>query len=138
MDIWATAPETVSTVRKIEELRDSEAIIRLCASTCCAMAQKYGDIIHVVLNTAPHDSSVAKALATITSRYRKDLTQIGRRLVALGELRKSVDLDHAVDVLWFYFGYSGLFTLVDENGWAYDRAEKWLGNEATRALLRKS
>lgn len=138
MDLWMTAPEIESAVRRVEELRDSEAILQLCASTCCAMAQKYGDIIRIALNTAPHDSAVAKSVATATGRYRKALTQMARRLVALGDLRKSVDLDQAADVLWFYFGYSGVFALVEENGWTYDRAEKWLGNEAVRALLRKS
>jgi hypothetical protein len=39
-------------------------------------------------------------------------------------------------VFWFYFGYSGLFTLHDENGWSYERAEQWLCREASRALLR--
>jgi hypothetical protein len=51
-------------------------------------------------------------------------------------LRQGLDADQAVDVLWFYFGYSVLFTLHDENGWSYARAEEWLCQEASRALLR--
>jgi hypothetical protein len=39
----------------------------------------------------------------------------------LGALREELDLNQAVDVFWFYFGYSGLFTLHDENGWSYER-----------------
>ena len=54
----------------------------------------------------------------------------------LGALREELDLNQAVDVFWFYFGYSGLFTLHDENGWSYERAEQWLCREASRALLR--
>jgi hypothetical protein len=49
-----------------------------------------------------------------------------------------MDLNQAVEVLWFYFGDSGLFTLVDGNDWSYDRAEKWLCDEASYALLRKN
>jgi len=135
MDIWTTAPVVETTVLGIEELDDSEAIVRLVAATVCGMRREYGDIIRVILNTAPHDSEVAGTLATATSRYREGLIRIGRRLVHLGALRKGVDLTEAVDVLWFYFGYSGLFTLVDDNDWSYERAEKWLCEEASRALL---
>jgi hypothetical protein len=40
-----------------------------------------------------------------------------------------------VDILWFYFGYAGFFTLVDDNGWSYPRAEQWLCTTAAAALL---
>jgi hypothetical protein len=56
--------------------------------------------------------------------------------LALGALREGMDVKQAADVFWFYFGYAGLFTLVDDNGWSYERAERWLCEEASRALLR--
>jgi len=40
-----------------------------------------------------------------------------------------------VDILWFYFGYASYFTLHDENGWSYERAERWLADQACRELL---
>jgi hypothetical protein len=57
-------------------------------------------------------------------------------LAALGALREGMDLNEAVDLLWFYFGYWTLFTLVDDNGWSWERAEKWLADQASGALLR--
>ncbi len=136
MDIWTTAPVVESTVGSIDKLSDAAAIIDLVAATCCSMRQDYGDIIRLILNTAPHDPEVAETLAIATARYRKALVRIGQRLVSLKAVRRGIDANQAVDVLWFYFGYSGLFTLVDDNGWPYDRAEKWLRDEARRALLR--
>jgi hypothetical protein len=56
----------------------------------------------------------------------------------LGALREEFDLNQAVDVFWFYFGYSELFTLHNENGGSYERAEHWLCREASQALLRDS
>ena len=38
-------------------------------------------------------------------------------------------------MLWFYFGYSSYFTLHDDNGWSYRRAERWLAGQARRELL---
>ena len=32
----------------------------------------------------------------------------------LGGLRKGINLNQAADVVWFYFGYWGLFQLVDD------------------------
>jgi len=136
MDIWTTAPVVETTVRRVEELNEGEAIIRLVAATCCSMRQEYGDIIRVILNTAPNDSAVAETLATATERYREALVRIGGHMAALGVLWEGVDLAQTVDVLWFYFGYEALFTLVDDNGWSYERAEKWLGDQACHALLR--
>jgi len=136
MDIWSTAPVVAEVLRKIDELDDPKAIVRLVAATCCGMRTEYGDIVRVILNTAPHDAEVAATLATGTERYRVAVLHIARRLAKLGALRKGMDANEAADVLWFYFGYSGLFTLVDDNGWSYERAEKWLYSEGSRALLR--
>ncbi|HUD54189.1 MAG TPA: TetR family transcriptional regulator [Terracidiphilus sp.] len=137
MDQWTTAPVVEKAVRAIDELTSSEAILRLCAATCVSMRKEYGDTMRVILSTAPHDREVASTLDIATERYRKAILRIARRMVALGDLRKSVDLNEAADVLWFYFGYASLFTLIDENHWSWDRAEEWLYTQACRALLRK-
>lgn len=34
-----------------------------------------------------------------------------------------------------YLGYAGFFTLVDDNGWSYSKAEKWLLAAVSQALL---
>jgi hypothetical protein len=90
--------------------------------------------MRLVLATAPHDEAVATNLAVGTRRYRDGLALVARRLAELDAL--AVDVDEATDVLWYYFGYASLYTLVEENGWTYDRAENWLTRAATGALLR--
>ena len=136
METGATDPIVAATLASIEKMDDPGAIIRLVAASCRRMREQYGDIMRVMLTTAPHDQVVADALAVATGRYRQGFLPIARRLAALGVLQDDLDVDQAVDVFWFYFGYSGLFTLHDENGWTYERAEQWLCSEATRALLR--
>lgn len=89
----------------------------------------------LALATAPHDEAVAADFAIGTGRYRDGVALVARRLASLGAL--TVDVDEATDVLWYFFGYASLFTLVDDNGWTYDRAEKWLGRAASDALLRR-
>ena len=56
-------------------------------------------------------------------------------LARLGELQPGMSVTDAVDLLWFYFGYSSYFTLTDDNNWPYERAERWLADQAITALL---
>ena len=86
--------------------------------------------------SGPHDKAVSDSLSAATATYRQAFVPIAQRLLDQGALREELDVKQAVDVFWFYFGYSGLFTLHDENGWSYERAEHWLCREASRALLR--
>jgi hypothetical protein len=106
------------------------------AHNTTAMPRKdYADVIRVMLATAPHDQAVAEQERAATAIYRAGLVRIARRLVQLGQLRPGVHTADAVDLLWFYFGYSSYFTLHDDNGWSYERAERWLADQAIAALL---
>jgi AcrR family transcriptional regulator len=135
VEIWSNAPLVAEASNSIQELGDPAAVIRVTAAACRTMWEECSDVVQVLLTTAPHDRQVAESLAVATERYRQAFVPIGRRLAELGCLRDGLDVDQTVDVLWFYFGYSGLATLHDGNGWAYDRAERWLCDQAIRALL---
>lgn len=82
--------------------------------------------MRVVIGAAPHDQTAAEGLALATSRYRGFDALVAQRLADLGALREGHDADDATDILWFYLGYAGYCTLVDDNGWSYPKAEKWL------------
>lgn len=137
MELWLTAPIIEETIRGVEAMADVKPMVRLCARTCVSMRKEFGDIIRVILNTAPNDEEIARMLAEGTEIYRKAIVRIGRSMIRTGGLRRGVDLNYVADMLWFYFGYSSLFTLVDENHWQWDRAEQWLGDQAIRALMEK-
>jgi AcrR family transcriptional regulator len=137
-DTAVTDPIIEATIRRVEELDDPAAIVALVAATVRSMREEFGDFLRVLLYTAPHDKSACETLATATVRYRKAYVPIAQRLANLNALHADIDVEQAVDVFWFYFGHWGLFTLHDENGWSYERAERWLCAEASRALLRDS
>jgi len=135
--IWTTDPIVEATTAQFGEMTDAVAIIRELAAGSRRMREQYEDIMRVMLATAPHDQAVAAALQTATSVYRKAFIPIAQRLVKLRALRRGVDVAYAVDLLWFYFGYTSYFTLHDDNGWSYERAEHWLADQACRELLSK-
>jgi AcrR family transcriptional regulator len=135
--VWTTDPIVETTTTQILEMADPIAIIRELAAASRRMREEYEDIMRVVLTTAPHDEVVAKALQAATSVYRNAFVPIAEHLAKLGALRRGVDVAGAVDLFWFYFGYTSYFTLHDDNGWSYERAEHWLANQACRELLTK-
>jgi AcrR family transcriptional regulator len=133
--MWTTDPIVETKTTHMLEMSDPVAIIRELAAGSRRMREQYADIMRVMLATAPHDEAVAKALQAATSVYRKAFMPIAERLVKLGALRRELDIVGAVDLFWFYFGYTSYFTLHDDNGWSYDRAERWLADRACRDLL---
>jgi AcrR family transcriptional regulator len=135
-DTAISDPIIAAALRRIEEMDDPAAIVGVVAATVRQMREEFGDLLRVLLSTAPHDKAVAENLANATPRFRQAFVPIAQRLAKLDALQAGIDVEQAVDVFWFYFGYSGFFILHDENGWSYERCERWLCTEASRALLR--
>lgn len=138
IEIWAAAPMVATTIESIEAMDDPAAILRTVAATGRRIREEFGDIIRVAVTTAPHDQAVFQSLAAATAHYRQAFVPIAQRLLDLGALHGRMDVNQAVDIFWFYFGYAALFTLHDDNGWSWERAEEWLCDQANCALLRNS
>ena len=138
IEIWAAAPIVATTIESIEAMDDPAAILRTVAATGRRIREEFGDTIRVAVTTAPHDQAVFQSLADATTQYRQAFVPIAQRLLDLGALHEGMDVNQAVDVFWFYFGYAALFTLHDDNGWSWERAEQWLCDQANCALLRNS
>jgi AcrR family transcriptional regulator len=138
IEIWAAAPIVATTIKSIEAMDDPTAILRTVAATGRQIREEFGDIIRVAVTTAPHDQAAFQSLAAATAQYRQAFAPIAQRLLNLGALHNEMDVNQAVDIFWFYFGYAALFTLHDDNGWSWERAEEWLCDQANCALLRNS
>jgi AcrR family transcriptional regulator len=132
VDLWSQAPIVAQTLAREAELTDPDGILRNAAAAVRSMRQDFGDIMRLVLAAAPHNAEVAADLATATNRAA--ITALAERLREVGGLRPGMSVRQATDVLWFYFGYAGYFTLVDDDGWTYARAERWLVDQAASAL----
>ncbi|NMH78145.1 TetR/AcrR family transcriptional regulator [Pseudonocardia xinjiangensis] len=135
VDEWSDAPVVAEARAEIAKLDDAEELLSFLAALTRSMRQDYGDIMRLVIAAAPHDATAAEGLATGTARYRDGTLLAAQRLADLGALRDGLTVEEALDILWFYFGYAGFFTLVDDNGWSYPKAEEWLRDAARRALL---
>ena len=82
------------------------------------------------------ENEIFRALADPTRRAIFEKLALGS--MNASALRDGMDADEALDIIWFYLGYAGFFTLVDDNGWTYQKAEKWLCTAVSQALLKPS
>jgi AcrR family transcriptional regulator len=135
IDAWTTAPSVAEAYERIAVETDPEALIRFVADLTIRMRKDWGDIMRVVLATAPNDPTASEGLALAINRYRGGYVTAAERLAELKGLRPGLTVDDAVDLLWFYFGLQSLFTLIDDNHWSYEKAETWLTDQAIKALL---
>jgi AcrR family transcriptional regulator len=132
---WSTAPEVATSYLAVEGAATGYEVLDIVATTVRAMRDEWGDVMRIVLASAPVDVGAAERLDVATGRYREAMRIAARRLDRLDVLRGGLSVDDAVDVLWFYFGYAGYFTLTDDNGWSPDRAQAWLRDTAATELL---
>ena len=129
IDTWTGDPIVVETLSNIDRVSDSEAIIRELAS---ASRLEQGFAVDAAGEIFER---VAEQERGATDYYRDCISSIAERLVGLGELRPGVEMAEVVDVLWFFFGYASYFTLHEDNHWSYERAERWLADQAVVTLL---
>lgn len=134
VDIWSQAPIVAASMDEFESLTDPDELLRRLSAVTRTMRESYGDIMHILIATAPHNRDAAHALGIGTRRYRDALTTVATHLHKIGGTHPEMTTEQATSILWFYFGYNGYSALVDENGWPYDQAEPWLTHQATMAL----
>jgi AcrR family transcriptional regulator len=132
IDRWSQAPLIGAELARLPEIDDPDVILRRVARSTRAMREEHGDLMRLLLATAPHDEAVADGLRVGTERYRAVIAAVVERLDQLGGL--GVPVQRARDILWFYFGFAGYFTLVDENHWSLEESETWLLDQTRHAL----
>ncbi|MGX6608105.1 TetR/AcrR family transcriptional regulator [Micromonosporaceae bacterium Da 78-11] len=134
VQLWAEAPILADSARRLPLLSDPQEVLDLVATASRKVREQYGDVMRVLRATAAHETTVAAGLHSSTIRYRQAMEQIADHLARLSALPPQMQRQEAVDILWFYFGYSGYFTLIDDNGWDLNRAQTWLRNQCALAL----
>jgi len=136
VDNWTQAPEVAESWAAMNAAETGDAVLDVTAAAVRRIRGDWGDVMRIVLATAPQDDTAAARLRVATERYRAGMRVAALRLSELAALKPDVTVDDAIDVLWFYFGYTGFFTLLEDNGWPPEKAERWLRDMAARCLLR--
>lgn len=136
VDEWTQAPEVAEAYAAINAAETADAVLDLTAAAVRRMRGDWADVMRIVLSTATQDDNAAERLRVATERYRAAMHVVALRLCELDALKPGISVKDAVDVLWFFFGYTGFFTLLDDNGWSAEKAERWLRDAAASNLVR--
>lgn len=111
--------------------RRLELVARLCRRVYEAMAPEF-DLLHGSAAIAPE---IAEASRQVGARRRQNQLLLTSHLAEHGQLRRDLDSDEALDVLWALSGYELYRLLVADCGWHPDRYEKWLAELLVQRLL---
>ncbi|MFF1693330.1 TetR/AcrR family transcriptional regulator [Streptomyces sp. NPDC058257] len=128
---WADSSVLGESLRALPTLNVPFEVVRYVAQASRAVREQHGDTMRILLATAPSHPQIAQELEASTGRYRGTIRKVAEHLDGLGVPGGARFID---DVLWFYFGYSGYFTLHDDNDWEYERAQEWLLDRCVEAL----
>lgn len=128
---WADCSVLKESLDRLPTFTNPFEVVSYLAKASREVREVHGDTMRTLLATAPSNPRIAHELQESTERYRGTLDKVAAHLDGLGVRGGSKLIG---DVLWFFFGYSGYFTLVDDNGWDYDRAEEWLLAQSTQTL----
>ncbi|SIN40512.1 TetR/AcrR family transcriptional regulator [Micromonospora cremea] len=128
-------PETARNVAAIAVAADPREVLRLIGVGTRYGHQHHHQQVHLMKAAAGMTPSAAAVARHAATAYRRALRVGAVRLDELSALRPGLTVERATQVLWFYFGLHSWPQLVDEGGWSYDEAERWLVDRATEALL---
>jgi AcrR family transcriptional regulator len=135
MDSWTQAPMVVEFQQEALAA-DAALVMRTLSTAYLQITKKWGDVIRVVIDVAPHDDESGAVLATARRRHNRSLAEICRHLEDIGALRDDVDAQLAGRIITYYYGIDGLLRTREVFGWSLERSNEWLLAHASAAVLR--
>jgi AcrR family transcriptional regulator len=132
VEAWSTTPAVREALEGVDRCHRVEDVLTELSAGVGRIREEWGDVIEVVLTTAPHEPAVAARLLEVRDGYEADVDRCVRRILDLTD-RPQVHRE-VLDVLWFYFGFRAYALLVRDRGWDGERAEAWLVRQALRAV----
>jgi AcrR family transcriptional regulator len=129
-------PAVGRTLADIAATDDPRRVVALAAAGPRDAHERHWELVWGLLHRNLAEPSAQAVLDESKADYLAVLMAVADRLIALDALKEDLDRAAAGDVLWFYLGRPGWYTLVGDRGWDFDRAEAFLAEAAQRALLR--
>lgn len=136
MDGWTQAPIVAATEREALLSDDPSTVMRTLTDAYLHIVDDWGDVIQIVIDVAPHDHESASVLATALRRHNRSLAVICRHLEEIGALRDGVDARAAGRIITYFYGIDGLLRTRKVFGWPLSRANAWLRDQTSAAVLR--
>ncbi|GAA3720215.1 helix-turn-helix domain-containing protein [Streptomyces tremellae] len=131
----AAADEAVTRALAAVDAADSGGqVVALTLAGAGALLRRHGRAISVLYDNASADPDIAAAVERAEALQRERLDGIVARLADLGALRAGLARRDAVRVLEYYAGPPS-WRRLRALGWSGRRAEEWLTDQVSYALL---
>ena len=115
---------------------DQHRAVELLAELMTGIDRRYSEIDHVLRGAASSGEPGLRELWETSETQRLTGARLwANALSSKGALRKGVDVDAAVDVLWLYMAPDHYYRLVHRRGWTTERFEQWLVDTLRQQLL---
>ncbi|GAA2853742.1 hypothetical protein Acy02nite_50110 [Actinoplanes cyaneus] len=114
---------------------DAAEIIRLAGEGIRRTHERHWETVTELFPQCQFEPGTADLHHRTTKRFQAALAQIAGRLTDLGAVREGLHPAEVHDLLWFYFGAAAWPALIRDRGWTFDRAQEWLTEQLTTALL---
>jgi AcrR family transcriptional regulator len=133
----ATDELITDSLDTVERAQSGRQVITEVSESSGRLVERHYRALAVVWDNAVADPLVAEVAASVRMTHMQRLQRIVLRLRQIGALRPDISGEHAVDVLYFYFGvesWRGLHAM----GWPWEKMIDWLVGQASAALLRQA
>jgi AcrR family transcriptional regulator len=99
--------------------------------------ERCGDLVGVLVATAPSEPEVATAYEEGMRRHRYGVTALARRLAQLDALAPGMTAERAAAAFSMMTSPASWLQLTRDDGWTFDQAEEWIADSLSTLLLRR-
>lgn len=118
-----------------EACGDAGGFVAVFAEVVTAVAQRAGRLILVALDAARSDAEIG-AVATQMTRQREIMAAwLVDGLARRAPLRRELDYDTAIDIVWTLMDPAVFERLTHQRGWSAERFQAWYADSIPRLLL---
>lgn len=130
------AAEDRGYVKAIRAARTARDKLRIYADAIGKIAPRLAPL-HVVLKAAARaEPQLGRMWQRVAARRAADMSLFAKDLIATGELRSDIGLEHIADIIWSMNSPEYYTLLVSERGWSDEAFTAWLFDAWCRLLLR--
>lgn len=129
------AAEARDYVQAIRAARTAREKLKIYAEAVGKIAPRLAPLHSVLKAAAPAEPELGRKWQRIAARRAANMLLFAKDLVATGELRPDIEVEHIADIIWSMNGPEYYTLLVGERGWTGETFTAWLSDAWSRLLL---
>jgi AcrR family transcriptional regulator len=119
----------------LEEETHPERMVALGVRLTRQLNERCGDLVRVLVSTAPSEPDVAATYEEGLRRHRRGVMALTRRLAELDALAPAMTAEQAATAFAMMTSPASWIQLTAD-GWTFDEAEEWIAASLSTLLLR--